>query len=368
MRPTVVEIDLSALAYNIKNIQNRVAPAGILAVIKANAYGHGALEIGRIALENDVRYFGVACVEEGIELRQAGFENPILVFSGINLNQAQLYLQHDLEATLVDSIGLNHLTQTTKEQQRQALVQIKVDTGMGRMGISWRDAVPFIEHVAAQQRIKINGVYTHFANSDQIDKSFALLQLARFKHILQQLEDKQIHIPLRHSANSGAILDLTESYFDLVRPGILLYGHYPSDSTSESISVQPVMSFKTRVLAIKELERGESVSYDRTFIAQQKTRIAALPVGYADGYPRLLSNSGVVLIRGERFPIVGRVSMDISMVDLGLRNDIQVGDPVILFGRQEQQEVTLESFAAKSQTVHYEIICGITGRVPRIYT
>ncbi len=367
MRPTLAEIDLSAISFNLKGIKAKVHPAGIMAVVKANAYGHGDIEICKAVINSGVDYLGVACVEEGIALREAGINAPVLVFSSAGLNRTDLYIQYDLEATIFDEPGLKNIRQSAEKLGKEAVVQIKVDTGMGRMGINWRQAIDYITKVDQTPHVKIQGIYTHFAASDHLDKSFALLQLERFNQVLEELKEKEIDIPLKHAANSGAILDLPEAYFNIVRPGITMYGYYPSSQTSESIPLKSAMTFKTRVVYIKEIEKGESVSYDRIFIAPKKTLIASLPVGYGDGYNRLLSGTGEVLIRGKRFPVVGRVCMDLIMVDLGDDYEIKIGDEAVLFGAQGNDRITVNSISEKCNTIPYEIICWISPRVPRIY-
>jgi len=367
VRPTVAEIDLSAISYNIREIKKRVQPAKIMAVVKANAYGHGALEICKQAIQSGVEYLGVACGEEGVAMRKAGVDAPILVFSSSGLNRTDPYLEYNLEATVFDEAGLYNLTQSAKRMGKAAVVHVKVDTGMNRMGINWRQAPEFVEKVVNTPGIQVQGLYTHFANSDSLDKSFALLQLQRFKQVIAGLEEKGIPVPLKHAANSGAILDLPDTYFDIVRPGILIYGYYPSAQMAKSMNLIPAMTFKTRVLYIKEIERGESVSYDRTFIAEKKTLVAALPVGYGDGYNRLLSNNGQVLIRGKRYPIIGKVCMDLVMVDLLNNRDIQVGDEVMLMGTQGDETISAVELADKSMTIPYEVLCYISERVQRVY-
>lgn len=368
MRPTVAEIDLSAIAFNIQSIRKQVAPAEIMAVIKANAYGHGAVEIAKTAIKHGVKKLGVASVEEGVELREAGITAPILVFSGLSLNQASLYIENNLEATIFNQIGLLNIEQAARTANKNVIAHIKIDTGMGRVGIGWQNAVKFVEKVAASKRLDLKGVYTHFANSDHLDKSFTHLQLARFNNILKELEQKGIEIPIKHTANSGAILDIPESWFNMVRPGILIYGYYPSGTTTESIKLKPALKFKTKVLHIKDVLKGDSISYDRTFLAPKPTRIATIPVGYADGYNRLFSNAGIVLINGEKFPIVGRVTMDLLMVDLGKDKHIQIGDEVVLLGKQKEEEISVYQLSEKINTIPYEIMCSLSSRVPRIYT
>ncbi|MDZ7372486.1 MAG: alanine racemase, partial [candidate division KSB1 bacterium] len=248
-----------------------------------------------------------------------------------------------------------------------ARVHIKVDTGMGRVGVGWEQAVPFIQEACRTPGIAVEGIYTHLATADERDKSFAREQLARFGRVLQRLEQIGIRGLLRHAANSGAILDLPEAYFDLVRPGVSLYGYYPSTETSESIPLRPAMTFKTRVAFVKDVPAGTPLSYGRTFVTDRPTRIATLPVGYADGYNRLLSNRGEVLIGGRRYPVVGRVCMDQILVDVGPNGPVQVGDEAILFGRQGQEEISVRSLCEKLNTIPYEITCWVSKRVPRVY-
>ncbi len=367
MRPTVAEIDLTAIANNIKAICSKVSPAKVMAVVKADAYGHGAVQVAKVALKNGASSLGVSCVEEGIELRKGGITEPILIFSGVSLNHAEMYLQNDLEATLYTKQDLQNLKKTIQRIGKRATVHINIDTGMGRVGINWSEAVPFIEQLMSEENIEIKGLYSHFATSDHMDKSYAYLQLSRFKNVVSALEEKNIHIPCKHIANSGAVLDIPEADFDMVRPGILIYGYFPSLTTFESIKIEPAMTFKTQVLYIKKLGRGESVSYGRIFISDKDTEIATMPVGYADGYNRLLSNKGEVLINGKKFPVVGRVCMDLIMVDLGLDHDVKIGDDVILFGKQNTEEITVRSICEKCNTIPYEVTCWVSGRVPRIY-
>lgn len=367
MRPTYAEIDLRAIAHNLQQIRAKVAPAGIMAVVKANAYGHGALEVARAALASGATHLAVALVEEGIELRAAGVKAPILVFGGTVPEQAPLFLEHDLIATVYERQGAGALAQAAQRAGKSARLHVKVDTGMGRVGVAWEEALPFLNWLAGERGLQIDGIYTHFATSDDKDKAFAELQLARFAEVAEGVEAMGLRV-LRHAANSGAILDLPGSYFDLVRPGVMMYGYYPSPYTSRSVPLRPAMTLKSRVLYVKRVERGTSVSYGRQFIAAQETTIATLPVGYADGYNRLLSNRGEVLIRGRKYPVVGRVCMDQIMVDLGPESDIHPGEEVVLFGRQGDQEVSVYSICEKLQTIPYEVTCWVSARVPRVHT
>lgn len=365
-RATWAEINLGAIAHNLQEIKKKVAPAEIMAVIKADAYGHGLKEVARVALENNARYLGVSAVEEGVQLRKQT-TTPILVFGGFFENQIKACLEHDLELTLFDFERAGALSKQAQASGNSAKVHIKVDTGMTRVGVHWQESLDFICRVSELRCVKIVGIYTHFASADAKDKSFAKTQLQRFQKVLTELEMRNIQIPLKHTANSGAILDLPESYFDMVRPGVSIYGYYPSFEATESINLQPAMSFKSQVVAVKQVESGTKISYDSTYETVKQTKIVTVPVGYADGYNRLLSNQGEVLIRGKRYPVVGQVCMDFIMVDIGLENDIQTGDEVVLLGCQGDEEISIYEICEKLNTIPYEFTCMISSRVPRVY-
>ncbi len=366
MRPTWAEIDLGAIAHNIAQIRAKVAPARVMAVVKANAYGHGAAQVAATALASGAQYLAVALVEEGIELRAEGVKVPILVFGGMVPEQAPLFARHGLIATVYTREAAQALAQEASRTNRAVPVHVKVDTGMGRVGVDWKEAVPFLRWLAGVEGVRVEGIYTHFATADEKDKAFAELQLARFQQVLEGAQELGLRL-LRHAANSGAILDLPASYFDLVRPGVMMYGYYPSPEVSRSVPLRPAMTLKTRVLFVKRVERGTSISYGRQFIASEPTTIATLPVGYADGYNRLLSNQAEVLIRGRRYPVVGRVCMDQILVNLGPESDVQPGEEVVLLGRQGEEEISIYAICEKLRTIPYEVTCWVSSRVPRVY-
>lgn len=367
MRPTVAVVDLGAIRFNLNQVIQKVKPAGVMAVVKANAYGHGMADVARTALDAGADYLAVALLEEGIELRETGINCPTLVFGGFFHDQAEFFVRYNLDATLYSLENAKALAKAVKLLGKPANVHIKIDTGMGRVGVPWEEAAPFVQKVLQIPEIRIMGVYTHFATSDEKDKSFAKLQLQRFKVALKNIESLGFKIPIRHAANSGAILDLPESYFDMVRPGIMLYGYYPSFDTTESVRLKPAMSFLSKVLHVKEVEEGTTVSYGRQYTAPQKTTIVTIPVGYADGYNRLLSNQGDVLINGRKYRVAGRVCMDQIMVDVGPGGAAKVGDEVVLFGRTEKGEVPVYDICRKLNTIPYEVTCWVSKRVPRIY-
>jgi alanine racemase len=364
MRPTRAEINLSAFRFNLNNVRERVGGSVlIMAVVKANAYGHGAVQIAREAVKLGCRYLGVAIPEEGIELRKNEIRTPILVFTPPFENQLEIYLKYNLTPTIASietAEKLNSLVYGGKFP-----IHIKIDTGMGRIGVNFKEAVNFVKSVYLRfPNLFIEGIYTHFATSDEKDKSFARLQFNRFISVIRELELSGVKIPLKHCANSGAIIDMPETYLDMVRPGIMLYGYYPSHETTESIPLRPVMTFKSKVAFIKEVEPGMSIGYGRKFIVKERTKIATIPAGYADGYSRGLTNMGRVEIRGKIFPVVGRICMDQIMVNIGKDADIKVGDDVILFG---DNKITAWDIADMLGTIPYEICCNVSSRVPRIF-
>ncbi len=367
MRPTVAVVDLDAIRFNVRQVLKKVRLARVMAVVKANAYGHGMVEVAKTALDTGADYLAVALVEEGLQLREAGILEPTLVFGGFFPDQAELFVKYNLDATLYTSENAAALTKAAQLFGRPARVHVKVDTGMGRVGVPWEQAADFVAEVAQNPNLELVGMYTHFATSDERDKTFANLQLERFRLVLKQVESRGISIPIKHAANSGAILDMPESYFDMVRPGIMMYGYYPSFETTESVRLKPAMAFRSKVLFVKEVEKGTSVSYGRKFVASHKTTIATIPVGYADGYNRLLTNQGEVLIRGKKYPVAGRVCMDQILIDLGPHAPVRVGDEVLLFGQTPEGEVSVYDICRKLDTIPYEVTCWVSGRVPRIY-
>lgn len=368
MRPTRAEIDLEAIRHNLKQIRNRVGnTVKILAVVKANAYGHGLVEVSKALVEGKVDYLGVAIIEEGIELREKGIEVPILVFTPPFVNELELFLKYNLDVTLCSKETADALNTLVSNLGGRVNVHIKVDTGMGRLGIGHHDAGEFVKYVATLRSIHIQGIYTHFSTSDERDKEFTNLQLIRFRYVVASLKNIGIDIPLKHCANSGAILDLKDCFFDMVRPGIMIYGYYPSHETSESINLRQAMSLKSKIDFLKVVRAGSAISYGRKYIAKSDTKIASVPLGYADGYSRLLTNKAEVLIHGKRYPVVGTVCMDHVMIDLGMNSDVALGDEVVFIGNDGNESITAWEISDKLGTIPYEVCCGISERVPRVF-
>ncbi len=375
MRPTVAVINLSNLKRNFLNIRKKVGSTKIMAVVKANAYGHGVKEIVSAlnSLENKKpEYYAVAICDEAIELRKIKVKQPILVFEPFEKDEAGEIFKYDLIPTVFEDRHLNILLKAQKKYNRKNInnkkikIHIKVDTGMNRLGIRYEDSFKFIEKISRNKNFLIDGIYTHFATSDEIDKEFANFQLKKFGNLLNQLTAQNIKYGLAHAANSGAILDMPDSYFDMVRPGMILYGYYPSTETTESFPVFPVMSLTSIVSSIKEIYPDETVGYGRIFTATKKTKIASVPIGYADGFSRNLSNNTKAIINGKMYKEVGRVSMDRITFDVGL-DDVKVGDKVTLIGKDKDFEISAWDWCKILDTIPYEIICGISSRVPRIY-
>jgi alanine racemase len=368
MRVTYAEIFPDAIEHNLFRIKSKVTPAKIMAVVKANAYGHGIIEVAKTMEKAGADYLGVGFLEEGINLRQNKIKAPILVLGGVLGYQIKKFIEHNLEIT-VSSIELAEQINKEVEKLRsnKAKIHLKIDTGMERIGVNWQNALQFVEKVALMKNVEVVGIYSHFATSDEKDKSFALEQLERFNDVLSKVKSLGVEIPLKHIANSGAILDIPESYFDMVRPGIILYGIYPSGETSESIKLKPAMKLKSKVVFLKEVPPNTSVSYGRKYFTKNKSRIVTIPIGYGDGYSRLLSNKADVIINEKKFPVVGTICMDQIMVNIGDNHNIKVGDEVIMIGKSGNEEITALELAEKMGTIPYEIVCGINTRVPRIY-
>ena len=350
---THTEIDLQAIQYNAEAIKGHTGKK-LIAVIKADAYGHGAVRVAEV-LDATADMFAVATVEEGIALRQADIHKPILVlFSSLPAQVAPI-----VEYGLTPTIGNWEFAKALNEVG-PVKVHVNINTGMNRSGVCYTEAREFLSKLKTLHRLEVEGLFTHFAAADEADKNFVSVQLKRFSSVLVNVDRKMIH-----AANSAAALLIPESYFDAVRPGLSLYGIYPA--TEKPIQLKPALTWKTRVGWIDTISEGEGVSYGLTYKAPQQTRVAMVQVGYGDGYPRALSNSGEVLIGGARRPIIGRVCMDVSMVQLQSEDNVSVGDKVVLIGNQGDAEITVDEVAHRAGTISYEILTQISPRVKRFF-
>lgn len=367
-RPAWVEIDLNALSHNVSAIKKMVGPqVKIMGIVKADAYGHGDYEVSRVLLNHGVEMLGIAILEEGIQLRNKGIEAPLFLLGGIFEDQIDAVIQYNVIPTVYDLKLAEGLSKKAQRFKKIVDVHVYVDTGMGSIGVKSDMAVEFIKSLHGMKNLFIGGIYTHCSSSDEKDPTYTNLQTKRFRDVLTTLDTMKIDIPLKHMANSGAIIGYPGAYFTMVRPGLSLYGLYPSEEVSRDIGIRPVMSFKTRVIHIKDMQPGDVVGYGRTCKITKPTRVATLPFGYNDGYNRLLSSQGRVIIRGIKVSIIGRVCMDQCFVDVSHIKDVSVGDEVVVYGSQGQETISIESIAKQLNTIPYEITCNVSKRVPRIY-
>ncbi|MDO4289209.1 MAG: alanine racemase [Eubacterium sp.] len=365
-RPTWAEINLDHLLFNLEGIRRAAGPdTKIMGVVKADAYGHG-FDVAEVLQDEGVDYLAVAFLDEGIALRQKGIDRcGIFILGTTEIEQIPELVEWDITPAVYQMDFARALSDYCLENDEVHPVHIKLDTGMGRIGLRWDEAVPVILEMAKLPGIRLEGIFTHFATADAADKTFTHEQLGRFAQVVKALSDQGVDIPLKHVENSASIVDFEKTVFNMVRPGIILYGHYPSEEVKKSrLALKPVMAFKTRIVNIKTIHAGDSVSYGRKFIAQGDRVVATLPVGYADGYTRMLSGRGTeVLVKGQRAPVIGNICMDQCMIDITDLKDIALHDEVELFG----ENLLAEELADRLGTIAYEILCMVNKRVPRVY-
>lgn len=370
MRLTKAIINTSNLKKNFLNIRKKVGKAKVMAVVKADAYGHGVKTVVDTLNSQGMprpEYYAVATPDEGVELRRLKIKQPILIFDAIDKYQVNKFFKYNLIPAI---FTLEHLNILLKEKEKlksnkKILVHIKVDTGMNRLGVDYSEAVKFIQKISLNSNYIIDGIYTHFATSDKARSGYAKLQIKRFDKILKELKANNISFGLVHAANSGAIINFPEAYYDMVRPGISLYGYYPSLQTLESIKLYPVMSLVSEASTLRIIKRSESVSYSRKYFTDKETKIISVPIGYADGFSRALTNKANAIIKGKMYDQVGTVTMDRIMFDVG-NDNIKVGDKVTLWGQQGKLKIDAWDWSKKINTIPYEVTCGISKRVPRV--
>lgn len=363
-RATRAIVDLNAIAHNVREVRRRIGPAcELMAVVKADGYGHGLVEVSRVFLANGANCLAITLPEEGETLREAGIDVPILVFGLIQPEEAAKVARFDLCQTVTSLELLEALDWAARLAGKTLPIHIKVDTGMNRIGLNPEDVVSFLHQTLRFGHLTVEGIYSHLATAYQADKTHTQEQLSRFADVLSALDHAGVEIPKRHIANSAAVLDLPESYYDMVRPGLILYGLYPSEEVSRSIILKPAMSFLTKVVTVKTVPPGTPISYGGTYVTNKRTKIATLPVGYADGYSRVLSSRVQVSIRGKRVPQVGIICMDMCMVDVSDLEEIHPGDDAVLFG----EGLPVEEVASTIGTINYEVVSMVGKRVPRLY-
>jgi alanine racemase len=366
--PTWVEVDLDRFRRNLGAIRSAIGEGRrILLVVKADAYGHGAVEIAHHAVRAGVNMLGVATLHEGIELRSSGLSAPIVILSPTLLGEVDEILEHRLTPSVMSIEFAERLSARCVAHQVLARFHVEIDTGMGRTGVADTEAIEFIGRVANLPNLQLEGVFTHFPDADSGDSTGTEEQVRKFEAILRALALRNIEVPVRHAANSAGLLSVPGSYLDMVRPGILAYGFYPTPQVPRSVQVEGIMSFKTRVVQLRDVPPGRNVSYGRTYTTSRWTRIGVLPVGYGHGYPWQLSNRGQVLIRGQRAPIIGRVTMDLTMVDATDVDAVALGDEVVLWGEQGGARIGLDEVAGWAQTIPYDLLCSMGKRVVRVF-
>ena len=365
LRPAWIEIDLGKLRRNLQLIRHDLpAATQLMAVVKDDAYGHGALEVARIALEEGAWGFGLSTLEEAMTLRQAGLPAPLLLLGERQEPELEWCVAHDLTVCVNELQTVRTLARTAARFNKRVPVHLKINTGMSRYGVRWDEALPLVEQILSEKSLLLEGVMTHFAQSDETDKGFASLQLSRFNEILQALKELKIPIKLRHTCNSGGFLDLPHAHLDMVRTGILMYGIFPSQVCRRIPGIEPVMSVKAKIAAIQKLKPGEVVGYGMRYKAQDERRIAVLPIGYGDGFPRV-RNEGYALIHGKRAPLIGGIAMDALMVDITGIPQAQMWDEAVIMGRQGDEEITARDIAKLKNSVTYDVLTGWRLRMRR---
>ncbi|MGZ4135073.1 MAG: alanine racemase [Tumebacillaceae bacterium] len=369
VRPTWAEINLDYIEHNIQE-NLRTLPPGtqVMAVVKANGYGHGSVMVARKALLSGATYLAVSSVDEAIELRDEGILAPILVLGFTPPSRADILIGYDLTQTVYQYEMLEALNKEASAVGKQAKVHVKVDTGMGRLGFTAvEETVDFLKQAVDMPGIFVEGMFTHFATADEEDTRYAQEQIMRWNAVRQACEEEGLQIPLLHISNSAAILQFSNCGGNMVRLGISMYGYYPSDEVSHQVPLKPAMRLVSEIVHLKQVPPGTKISYGATFETKRKSWIATVPVGYADGYSRSLSNKGHVLLHGVRVPVIGRVCMDQLMLDVTDVPEAKLGDQVVLYGHQGEECISLEEVAGHIGTINYEVICALGRRVPRCY-
>ncbi len=365
-RPTRIDIDLDALMHNYSELKRHVAPARLMPVLKANAYGHGAVRCAKCLEDLGADYFAVAFLEEAIVLRDAGIRTPILAVGGISGRQAEGFIRYNVDITASSVDKLRRIDEVASKLGQRARIHLKIDTGMERIGTHYYNAESLFQAASEATSCDIVGIFSHLACAEQEDTRFSKLQFERFQELLTSFERKFEKPVLRHIANSGGLLRFPQSHYDIVRPGLALYGFAPAPDLKDILDLRPVLTLRSEVVYFKVVEPGVGVSYDHSWKTSKQTRIVTVPIGYGDGYPRRLSNKAAVLIRGKKYPIVGTICMDQFMVDIGW-DEAFLGDEVVLIGDQGDESISVCDLARTLETDPREVLCGLNARVPRTF-
>ena len=369
IRPVWVEINLDNIINNIKEIKKNINGKEIIAVVKANAYGHGAIDVAPILIENGADKLAVAMLGEALELRESGIKAPILILGYTDVSFADMIINNNIEQTVYSLEYAKELSKKAEALGKTAKIHIAVDTGMGRIGfLPNKKSIEEVVEISKLNNLNITGVFTHFSNADEEDKSYAHEQIEKFDFFIKGSEERGVNLGIKHISNSASIIDIEDEHYDAIRPGIILYGYYPSDYVNkDKLKLMPALSLKCQVIHVKELSKGEYIGYGRTFMTERNSIIATLPIGYADGYIRGLHEKAHVIINGKLAPIVGRICMDQCMIDVTDIGPVKVGDEVILLGEKNGLKIDADDMAKMLDTINYEILCMIGRRVPRAY-
>ena len=369
LRPAWAEIDLDAIAYNTRNIKKLIGDKDLIAVVKANCYGHGVIDIIPTLLENGVSRFAVAMISEALEIRDNKITAPVMILGFTPLYLGEELINNNIEQTVYDLDYAKELSKIALTLNKKAKIHIAIDTGMGRIGFLPNEkSIDNITEICSLEGIEVIGIFTHFSTSDEKDKEYSHEQFTKMLSVMDTLKKRGIDIPLKHVANSGAIIDLPDTYLDAVRAGIILYGYYPSDEIDKNnLALKPALTLKATITNVKTLEKDMYVSYGRKFKTSNETIVATIPVGYADGYLRKLAENGKVIIKGEFAPIIGRICMDQFMIDVTNIPDVKIGDEVILLGEKNGLKYNADDMAKKLDTINYEVTCMLKSRLPRVY-
>lgn len=369
IRPVWAEVNLDNIINNINEIKKNINAEEIIAVVKANAYGHGAIDVAPILVESGADKLAVATLSEALELREAGIKVPILILGYTDVSFAEMLINNDIEQTVYSLDYAKELSKKAEALGKIAKIHIAVDTGMGRIGfLPNKKSVEEVVEISKLINLKITGVFTHFSNADEEDKSYAHNQIEKFNSFINEIEKREVNLGVKHISNSASIIDIEDAHYNAIRPGIILYGYYPSDYINkDKLKLMPALSLKCQVIHVKELPKGEYIGYGRKFRTERDSVIATLPIGYADGYIRGLYGKAQVIINGKLAPVVGKICMDQCMVDVTDIGPVNVGDEVILLGEDNGIKNNADDMAEMLDTINYEILCMIGRRVPRIY-
>lgn len=365
LRPTILEVNLKNIAYNINQFKKIIKKSIFMGVVKANAYGHGVIEISKIAIENGVKWLCVATIEEGIEIREAGIRVPILILGGILPEQVSVCAKYNLDITIS---SMNFFRRLKKHLNNNLInVHLNIDTGMHRIGITLSEIIKFISLFKKMKSIKLVGIWTHFPTADSIEQDFSLKQIRLFSNLASRIKETYGKVILIHAANSSAVINLPQSHFDMVRIGLGMYGYYDAEFLKTKINLKPAVTWKSKIISIREIDKGIGIGYGKTYITKRKTKIATLPVGYADGFNRLLSNVGQVIVNRERANIIGRICMDQSTIDVTDVPNVKEGDDVVLIGKQGSSNINIYEICQWIHSIPNEVLVNISKRVHRVY-